>query len=225
MEKIAVYIETGKKKTFAGAVDWPGWCRWGKDAQAAFQALVDYAPRYAKALTASNLNFEIPASVDDFQVVEEHPGTATTDFGAPDAVLEGDRDPFDQAAFERLDAVLQACWDVFFTALETSQGRELRRGPRGGGRDQQKMTRHLLDSHAAYLRKIGWNYKLESTLPLEAELARACDVTGEALSAARYGELPETGPRGGELWPVRYFVRRAAWHILDHAWEIEDRLE
>jgi hypothetical protein len=38
------------------------------------------------------------------------------------------------------------------------------------------------------------------------------------------GELAERGPRGGIRWPARYYVRRAAWHVLDHAWEIEDRL-
>jgi hypothetical protein len=44
------------------------------------------------------------------------------------------------------------------------------------------------------------------------------------LEAADKGELPEKGPRGGILWPARYFVRRVAWHVLDHAWEIEDRM-
>ena len=24
-------------------------------------------------------------------------------------------------------------------------------------------------------------------------------------------------------WPVRYAIRRCAWHVLDHAWEIEDK--
>jgi hypothetical protein len=24
-------------------------------------------------------------------------------------------------------------------------------------------------------------------------------------------------------WSPRFFVRRSAWHALDHAWEIEDR--
>jgi hypothetical protein len=47
----------------------------------------------------------------------------------------------------------------------------------------------------------------------------------KALAVAASGEMPETGPRGGALWKPRYFVRRSAWHILDHAWEIEDRLE
>jgi hypothetical protein len=36
---------------------------------------------------------------------------------------------------------------------------------------------------------------------------------------------PERVPRSGKLWTPRYFVRRTAWHALDHAWEIEDRLQ
>ena len=30
---------------------------------------------------------------------------------------------------------------------------------------------------------------------------------------------------GGERWPALFAVRRSAWHALDHAWEIEDRLD
>jgi hypothetical protein len=40
-------------------------------------------------------------------------------------------------------------------------------------------------------------------------------------SAVRDGVPPS--PRGGKRWTPRYFVRRSAWHVLDHAWEIEDR--
>ena len=32
-----------------------------------------------------------------------------------------------------------------------------------------------------------------------------------------------TPPDGGK-WPPRYAARRIAWHALDHAWEIEDRV-
>jgi hypothetical protein len=46
-----------------------------------------------------------------------------------------------------------------------------------------------------------------------------------ALAAGARGELPERGPRGGARWTPRSFVRRVAWHVLDHAWEIEDRLQ
>jgi hypothetical protein len=46
----------------------------------------------------------------------------------------------------------------------------------------------------------------------------------QALDSATREPLPEKGPRGGIIWPARYFVRRTAWHVLDHAWEIEDRI-
>jgi hypothetical protein len=37
-------------------------------------------------------------------------------------------------------------------------------------------------------------------------------------------EIPDRGPRGGRVWAPRHFVCRVAWHVLDHAWKIEDRL-
>jgi hypothetical protein len=45
----------------------------------------------------------------------------------------------------------------------------------------------------------------------------------KALESAARGEIPERGPRGGVRWTPRYFVRRSAWHVVDHVWEIEDR--
>lgn len=54
-------------------------------------------------------------------------------------------------------------------------------------------------------------------------MARTRAAIRAALVAAARGELPERGPRGGAIWTPRYYVRRAAWHTLDHAWEIEDR--
>jgi hypothetical protein len=27
----------------------------------------------------------------------------------------------------------------------------------------------------------------------------------------------------GQAWPQLYAVRRLAWHVVDHAWEIEDK--
>jgi hypothetical protein len=95
-----MYLEIGKKRAFAGATDWHGWCRSGRDEQAALQALFDYGPRYARVLQGARLGFHAPAK----------------------------------------------------------------------------------------------------------------------------GEISPRGPRGGARWAPRYFVRRVAWHMLDHAREIEDRV-
>jgi hypothetical protein len=49
------------------------------------------------------------------------------------------------------------------------------------------------------------------------------DVRAEVLDLLR---RPSDGsPLGGKRWPSRYAARRIAWHALDHAWEIEDRIE
>jgi hypothetical protein len=31
------------------------------------------------------------------------------------------------------------------------------------------------------------------------------------------------GPAAGTWWTVQFLIRRCAWHMLDHAWEMEDR--
>ncbi len=34
----------------------------------------------------------------------------------------------------------------------------------------------------------------------------------------------KSGRVAADIGRARYFVRRTAWHVLDHLWEIEDRL-
>jgi hypothetical protein len=87
MNSIKVFIETGKKKVFVGAVNWPGWCRGARDEKSAHQALFDYGPRYARVLHSREIEFQAPTDVSDFFVTEQHVGNSTTDFGAPAIVL------------------------------------------------------------------------------------------------------------------------------------------
>ena len=49
-QKINIYLEVGSRRTFASAVDWPGWCRIGRDETTAIQTLFEYGPRYADIL-------------------------------------------------------------------------------------------------------------------------------------------------------------------------------
>lgn len=219
-----IFLETGQKKTFAGAIEWPGWCRSGSDESAALQALLDCAPRYALALQGSGLGFAPPASLADFAVVQRLPGSTTTDFGAPDAELDGDRLPLDAAGFARGRAILEAGWMALENAARDAAGRELARGPRGGGRDLDKLIAHTVEAQRAYLGRLGWKSALPAGADPAALLQAIRQDTLAAMAAAEAGVLPERGPRGGALWPLPYFFRRAAWHILDHAWEIEDRL-
>jgi hypothetical protein len=224
MNPIKAFVETGKKKVFVGAVDWPGWCRSGRDEQLALQALIDYGARYAQILHSGEIEFQSPADASGFIVTERHDGNATTDFGAPAIMLNADKEPIDRREFERLQTVLLACWQAFDGAVQQATGRELRKGPRGGGRDLEKVINHVLDADKGYLARLAWKHKRDSgKTPIE-ELNRTRQAILNALETAVKGDLPERGPRGGVIWPPRYFIRRVAWHVLDHAWEIEDRI-
>ena len=83
----------------------------------------------------------------------------------------------------------------------------------------------MLDADKGYLGRLAWKLPKEGSPDQEAEAGRVRRAMFDALEAGLRGEIPERGPRGGKMWTPRYFVRRVAWHMLDHAWEIEDRIE
>jgi hypothetical protein len=219
-----VYLEVGQKRTFAGALDWPGWCRSGRDEAAALRALAEYGPRYAQVPRAAELAFHPPAEASGFAVVERLAGTNATDFGAANVAPSCDAEPLDAASLERSQALLRAIWHVFDAAVADATGKELRKGPRGGGRDLDKIIRHVLDGDAGYLSRLNRKAPHDETADIAEALAHTRQANLAALEAGARGEIPAHGPRGGRLWMPRYFVRRVAWHALDHAWEIEDRI-
>jgi hypothetical protein len=157
-------------------------------------------------------------------VIERRDGNATTDFGAPAVILDADRTQIDPAAFERLQTALQACWQAFDRAMQQAIDKELRKGPRGGGRDVEMILEHVLAADQEYLARLAWKHKRENGQNPLDQLGQMRQAILNALEAATNGALPEKGPHGGTLWPPRYFIRRVAWHVLDHAWEIEDRV-
>ena len=198
-ERIRVYLEVGGKRTFASAADWPGWCRSGKDERGAFDNLAAYAPRYAKVARLARM--ELPKQ-PAFNQVERMKGNATTDFGAPGIPAKDETRRVSAAEMTRMVTLLQACWK-YLDKVRARAPEELRKGPRGGGRDREKMYQHVLDAEVAYAPAIGLKLKQSDRRAL--------------LDAIR-------NPRGDTKWPVAYAVRRIAWRALDHAWEMEDRI-
>jgi hypothetical protein len=220
-----IYLEVGQKKTFAIAVDWPGWCRFGKDEQSAVRTLLDATPRYSKVAKYANLEFSIPESISLINTVARLEGNSTTDFGAPDIQLPNDWDPVEEDELERYVKLLKACWLEFDKAVEKTNGKELLNGPRGGGRDLARIIVHVVEAEEVYLYRLGW--KLHST-EMKTIDERKDRVRSEVIRGLRAitsdDQLPREGPRGGKRWSPRFFVRRLAWHAVDHAWEIEDRI-
>ena len=208
-----ITIERGAKRVFAGANAWPGWCRGGRTEEVALEALLTYGRRYAKAIGRRRLGYVAPTDVGRFRVVERLTGNATTDFGAPGVAPRSDDRPVGEEEARRLAAIMKACWSALDRAAVAADGLVLRRGPRGGGRQLAAIVGHVADAEAAYLSKLG-------ARPPAGD-ARAT-ILAVFASRAR-GEPPERTARSGVPWTPRYFMRRAAWHVLDHAWEIEDR--
>src|SRR5688572_10763177 len=133
--KIDVYLEIGKKRTFAGAIAWPGWCRSGRDESSALQALFDYGPRYEHVFRRARLDFKAPDDISVLSVIERLEGNATTDFGAPDMAPSSDSEPVNSTELQRFQRILKACWREFDANAKVATGKALRTGPRGGGRE------------------------------------------------------------------------------------------
>jgi len=211
---IPAYLEIGEKRVFASAVEWAGWTRSAKDEKLALKTLAEYASRYAAVPKAARIQFV--AGTPTFEVVERAKGHPTTDFGAPGIPASSDTRPLGREEAERICALLLASWKVFDTVVANAPA-ALRKGPRGGGRDRDKIADHVIDAESAYTPKLG--LKLKTPRRDDAVAVRAWR---KAIVEAIVGSAG--GPQSGEKrWPPRYVARRMAWHLLDHAWEIEDR--
>lgn len=207
-----VYLELGPKKVFACSVDWPGLCRVRRTEELALDALREYEPRYRPIAERAGLGFRL----GEFAVVERANGDSTTDFGAPGAIPELDHAPVDAEEAARATALLRAAWAAFAEFAATSPA-ELRKGPRGGGRDRDKMVAHVIEAERAYARKVGVRHRpFGPTDP--APLAALRDELVDVL-----GRPSDGGPLAARGWPARYAVRRIVWHVLDHLWEMQDR--
>ena len=214
--KVDVAIEQGAKKAFATAVDWPGWSRSGKTEQLAVESLAAYAVRYAPVARASGAAFD-PDNVD-IEVVEQLSGGGGTDFGVPEQVTKQDRRRTTSAGGERLAVLVEAAWQAFDSVAKKAP-EELRKGPRGGGRDTSKIVEHVFGAEQSYAKVMGIKRK---EFPA-GDRAQLDELREEIVAILR--EPSDGTPLAGKRWTVRYAAHRIAWHALDHAWEIEDRSE
>lgn len=214
-----VFVESGPKRVFAGAIEWPGWARSGKTEEAALETLIAYGRRYKASVGGAARKATLPANVTDLKVVARLPGGSGTDFGVPSAIANFDRADVSALEIERQNALLRGAWQAVDKQVKHAGSRPLATGPRGGGRTLAKIREHVVEADRAYIAALG--ARAPSSKASWPEVQEAFLA---ALEAKLRGELPERGPRGGERWPALYTIRRSAWHALDHAWEIEDRI-
>jgi hypothetical protein len=213
---LTVIVETGTTRVFASALDWPGWCRAARTEEAALEALATYAPRFAPVAERAGLAF--PSTIaDTFEIVERVPGDASTNFGVPGKPARAEDAKVTAARAGRLSTVVSAAWATLEEIAAVTPP-ELRKGPRGGGRDRDKMLDHVVGAETMYARKLGVKMRQP-----EFDDAAAVGELREAILAVI--GAPSAGPVVEKGWPPAYVARRIAWHALDHAWEMQDRTE
>lgn len=207
------------KRWVAIAADWPGLERNGKSADDAVAKLISYLPRYLKVAQRVDLGTDFERETDP-TIVGQYMGTGSTDFwGISFAPSGEDHAPIAEAEFERRLALLQAAWAEFDeTAARVSE--ELRPGVRGGGRSRDAIIRHVLVVEGSdFAARVNAETDFED--PTKRTPAHRRKHRERYLRALREWR-PENKPIG-RTWTLSYLVRHAAYHVLDHTWEMQDR--
>ena len=210
-------LEQGKKKrVVACAFDWPGWDRSARIGHDVLAVLETYRPRYARVAELARYGAEFKAA-GDLDVVERLDGIGMTDYyGLSGRAAAPEYDPMTDAECERKVALLQATWRAF-DEMAARVSDELRKGPRGGGWEKDRIIRHVNGAEIdEFAPKVGVKVPLETRNDADALRAyRDAFVEGIRDHHAR-GEPARS-------WTLQFLIRRCAWHMLDHAWELEDR--
>jgi hypothetical protein len=216
-DNIRVMLEIGPKgkKVVAVAPDWPGLARGAKTGEAAIERLLSYLPRYAPVATLAGMDAAF-AAISGVDVVEHYPGNGSTDFWGISFAFSGiDRQAMSRDELERELTLMRACW-AFFDDVRARVSAELKKGPRGGGRDRDHIVRHTLGTEQDWAKKLGVLTPQGAMLTDEGLIAHR-DAYCNAIRAFH------SQGKSARTWPLRYLIRHTAFHTMDHAWEMEDK--
>ncbi len=217
---VRTVIERGPKgkRSVAFSIDWPGWSRGAKSAELALETLASYRERYRPVAGLAGMAAEFDTA-GPLEIVEDKVGTGSTDFWgisfSPSATEQG---PMGEAELERGITLLEACW-TFFDAVAARVSPEMRKGPRGGGRDRDRIIRHTIRNESEdFAKKVGLRIAEEAALTPDG-LRQHRESYVAAMRAYNAGEV--TGRM--RSWTLAFLIRHSAFHTLDHAWEMEDK--
>jgi hypothetical protein len=216
--KLRVAVELGpkRKKVAAFALDWPGLERGGKVEGEAIETLVSYIPRYEAVAAHAGMEADY-SKLGAANVMDRYEGPGSTDFwGISFGFSQLDWKRFSDADLERDLALLQSCW-WYFDGVRRRVSAEMRKGPRGGGRDRDRIVSHVLGVEQDWAGKVG------VAMPRDVAVV---DARGVKRYRDKYLAAIRTAHREGtsaKKWPLRYLIRHSAFHTMDHAWEMEDK--
>jgi len=216
---VRTVVERGPKgkKAVAFAVDWPGWSRGAKTADLALATLESYRPRYRPIAVAAGVVDEYDAA-GPLDVIEDRVGTGSTDFwGISFSPSDSEQGPMGDAEIDRKIRLLRACW-AFFDGVAGRVSAEMSKGPRGGGRDRDHIIRHTIRVESEdFAKRVGLRIPEGGALSPDGLLAYREEYVA-AMHAYNSGE----GKRM-QSWTLPFLIRHSAFHVMDHAWEMEDK--
>lgn len=216
---VRIVVERGTKgnRAAAFALDWPGWSRGARSVEGAIETLEAYRPRYRSVAERAGMSAELDAA-GPLTTVEDHVGTGSTDFwGISFAPSSTEVGPMTDEELERKLALLQAAW-AFFDDVAARVSPVMRKGPRGGGRDRDRIIRHVIRTESEdFANKVGLVIPEEGALGAALPGYRAAYLA--AIRACNRGEVPFRS----RSWTLPFLIRHSAYHTLDHAWEMEDK--
>ncbi|MDQ3690524.1 MAG: hypothetical protein M3406_10905 [Chloroflexota bacterium] len=206
------------KRAVAFSIDWPGWSRGGKSAELALEALESYRERYRPVAAMATMTAEFDAA-GPLEIVEDMLGTGSTDFwGISFSPSTAEHGRMTEAELERGLSLLRACW-AFFDGVAARVSPEMRKGPRGGGRDRDRIIRHTIRTESEdFAKQVGLRIPEEAALTPDG-LRHHREAYVAAMRAYNAGEV---SPRM-RSWTLQFLIRHSAFHTLDHAWEMEDK--
>jgi hypothetical protein len=206
------------KRSVAFGIDWPGWSRGAKSAELAVETLETYRERYRPVAGLAGMAGEFDAA-GPLEIVEDKVGTPSTDFwGISFSPSATEQDPMDETELERKIVILRACW-AYFDGVAARVSPEMRKGPRGGGRDRNKIVRHTIRTESEdFAKQVGLRIPEEAALTPDGLLQHR-ETYIAAMRAYNAGEVT----RRMRSWTLAFLVRHSAYHTLDHAWEMEDK--
>jgi hypothetical protein len=206
------------KRAVAFAVDWHGWSRGAKTSDVAVETLESYRERYRPIADLAGMAREFDHA-GLIEIVEEKVGTGSVDFwGISFSPASMERDPLDEAELERGITLLRACW-AFFDNVAARVSPEMRKGPRGGGRERDEIIRHVFRVESLdFAKQVGLQMEDGPTLAGEA-LAQYREDFVAGIRVYNAGQFT----RRMRSWTLPFLIRHSAFHTLDHAWEMEDK--
>lgn len=212
---IGIVIERGKKKSAAYAPAWPGWSRGASSVEGAIERLAAYGDRYREVAALAGLAHEFPLA-PTFDIIEEVPGTGSTSFwGISFVASSSEQGQMSEAECERKLSLLSACW-TYFDHVAGKVSLELKKGPRGGGRDRDQILNHIFANERDWSRMVG------------LDVAEGAHLTVKGLAAHRDAYVQaireyNTAGKSPRTWRLQFLLRHTAFHVMDHAWEMVDK--